>query len=792
MVYEDSTSYVFFSDNDEVKSNDTSEVQFEDYISVPQIDIEQSVRALCLAKDGKSSAIYSPIYESKYLPYPIIISARKILYGAGNSKYLVIGSKAQWRTVLKNVYCHGNLGNHPLSRDYGFRDILNIKTKDECPKQKSYKFVRWVLSGFFNSDLWDEIRDVALIIVDMVTDNSPKLDKTDIEAILSYSNRSATPVVFFIKGYNDNLAEYLKENGVEILTPIADIPTTAFFKPQVYSHHTHDEELSTFLTDYNLRSYKINKNGLKKVIEIRIIEDNKCFSNVYQKYLELTSSLRMSDSNSYGRHVYFLARTFYDSLMEFTGNVNANINGRFEWLTHPIGVNRARFYDAIWNLSDTSQTLAKELIEEADSIIKNFETKKTPKGESLSEILTSYQDQNKTIVLLGKQSAMDGFFRNTFPERASSFERYLVAPDQLENAHLSDIMILLNPVYGRDKTKLLTSCSSKIIILNYPWQTSVTEKSIKDIKEFSSGERFSSREIDSGTDDNRDDSIEVSVIGAINQTNHNKEEVPIETAEKTPIGDFWFNESSDLFEDEPEEDTDEDLPYLNAILDNNDSYEIPKWMVSIENREVVIPENRKIVLVNDQKTYLVKVSKLRPGDRILITKDFNPKSLSDFVWEIMERRFGIMRKTHPGNEWREKLKDYMMEHPGITYPQLFEKLKQMGGVGIETPAAIYLWLESYDIIGPHDFETLEAIAKLVNSEDRSREWWEGIKFIRMRHRRMIRHLWKIFTYSAKELKEKNEEDYVVDTVLGIKISDISKLVRFATVTGTPRKVENHS
>ena len=794
MVYEDSTSYVYFSDSEEVKSEETSRIQlFEDYISVPQVDIEQSIRALCLAKDGKSSVIYSPFYESEYLPYPIIISARKLLYGVENSLYLVIGGKAQWQNVLKNVYCHGNVGNHALSKYYSFRDILNFGTSGRTPKRKSYKHVRWLLSGFFNSDLWGQIEGIALVVVDMVTGITPKLDMMDLEAILAYSTRNSIPVVFFVKNTMDKIAEYLRENGVEILSPpIELVKSKSIFKPQVYSHHTLNQELNAFLTNYNLRSHKIDKNGLNKTIEVRITEDNKYLRNFYQKYLDLASCIRIWDSTSYGRHVYFLARMLYDSVMEFTGNVNTNLEGRFEWIRHPIGANRARFSDAMWKLSDPSRNLAMELIEEADTVMKNFESEQTPKGKCLSELLLNYQAQNKTVFLLGKESALDGFLRNTFPERSSLVERLLVAPDQLENAHPSDIIILLDPVYGRNKTKLLTSCSSNIIILNYPWQVSVTKKSIEEVKDILFGKQLSLKAVTPETNDKPVDLIEVSFTGASNQTKQDEKEVLDETGGATSINDPLFSESNDLFEEDPEEDIDEDISYLNAISDNNGSYELPKWIVSIENREIVIPENRKIVLIKENRTYLIKAPKLKPGDRILITKEFNPKSLSDFVWEVMERKFGIKRKTHPGNEWREKLKEYMIEHPGTTYTQMFEKLKQICNIGIKTPTAIYLWLESYDVIGPHDLETLNSIAKLVNSEDKLKEWWAGIQYIRTRHRRMIRHLWKVFTYSAKELKERSEEDYVVDPNLGIKISEISKLVRFATITGIPRKAEDNT
>ncbi|EQB68502.1 MAG: hypothetical protein AMDU5_GPLC00010G0042 [Thermoplasmatales archaeon Gpl] len=76
IVNEQVRLYSYFSDSEEVRESDIIKVQaLEDSISVPQIDIEQSIKALCLSRESKSSAVCSQFYESRYLPYPIIISA---------------------------------------------------------------------------------------------------------------------------------------------------------------------------------------------------------------------------------------------------------------------------------------------------------------------------------------------------------------------------------------------------------------------------------------------------------------------------------------------------------------------------------------------------------------------------------------------------------------------------------------------------------------------------------------------------------------------------------------------
>ena len=797
-MFKETELYIYFSEDENVKQQDIRNVELiENRIAVPRLDIEQTVRALCLAKDGKSCAVYSPFYESDYLPYPMIISARSMLSSCENSSYLVIGGKQEWQTVLNNVYRHGNVANHALLKYYGYRDIKKLRTGGpKTTKHRSNKSIRWIFSGFYNSDLWDQLEDVALIIVDLVSGTPPKLDRTDVEIIMSYSSKNAIPAVFFLRNPWDKVADYLPGFGVQMIHPtFKTIKINHVETPQIHYHHTHNEELVGFLTGYNLRSYKINKNGIKKAVEIRLIDEDSKFRNLYQKFLEFKSSLWTSDSGSYRRRVYYLSMTLFDATMEFTGAVNINPVGRFEWKTHPLGVARAAFYDAIWYLNEVSKDLALELIDVTDSIMREFETKPTPKGEYLTELLRHCKNINKTPIILGKKEALRGFLQNVFSEFPSDAERLIVSPDQLENAYSSDLLIMLNPLYGRERMKLLTSCTSKLVMLIYHWQKSLALKSIEEVQKLVDGDgipRVNNVNNEPELNNTPEKILEVSLTVNDGTLDQFERKDKVELKSTAEINSLEFNDFSDRADEDLEDDEDEDFSYLSSVPGNDGSYDIQKWIVSIENIEVLIPENRKIVLVNENKTFLTAPSQLMPGDRILITKDFNPRSLSDFVWDILERKFHIKRKIHPGNEWREKLKEYLRKYPGITYPEILEKLMQHGKIGIKTPAAIYFWIESDDVIGPQDLGTLEAIAKLVGLPEKVKEWWGGIQFIRSRHSRMIRHMWQVFKYSATELKERYNEDYVVDPELGITVSEISNLVRFATVTGTPRKRQNNS
>ncbi|MEM0133680.1 MAG: DrmE family protein [Thermoplasmatales archaeon] len=753
--------------------------------------------ALCLTKDGKSCAIYSPFYESGYLPYPMIISAKNMLFGRETSSYLVIGAKQEWQTVLKNVYRHGDVGNHPLLKYYDYRDILSLRTAvSRTTKRKSGKNIRWIFSGFFNNDLWDQLEDVALIIVDLTSGTPPKLDRPDVETIMSYSSKKTIPAVFFLRNPLDKVAKYLHEFGVYMIyPPVKTITKDSLETPQIHSHHTYDQELDAFLTEYNLRSYKINKNGFKKAVEIRRIDEDGQFRNLYRKFCELKSSLLTNDSGDYGRKVWYRCRNLFDATMEFTGAVNVDLTSRFQWMTHPIGEAKDAFFNVIWNLSDISRDLASELIDMVGSLMREFETRPTPKGEYLIEILRYCKTDKKTPIILGKKEALKGFLKNVLSEYSSDAERFIVSPDHLENTYSSDLLIMLNPLYGRERMKLLTSCASKLIILNYPWQESITLKSIDEVQKLVDMESTPFENIvktEQELNNTPENIIKVNITVNENKLDMLERKDTIELKRLAEINSLELTDFNDFSDDDPDEEEDDDFSFLSAFIGNDGSYDIQKWIVPIEKRDVLIPENKKIVLVTENKTFLTTPSRLMPGDRILMTRDLSPRSLSDFVWEILERKFGINRKIHPGNEWREKLKEYVRKNPGITYPEILENLTLQGKIGIRTPTAIYFWLESDDVIGPQDRETLEAIAKLVGSPEKVKVWQSGIQYIRSRHRKLIRHMWQVFKYNATELKEMYNEDYIVDPELGITISEIAKLVRFASITGTPRKLENNS
>ncbi len=775
-VFKRTNQYIYFSDDDDVRFEDTIKVESkEDFISIPEPDIEQTVSALCLLKEGKSCAVYSPFYESRYSPYPMIISAVYLLSNTTYS-YLVIGGKKEWEVVLNNVYRHGNIGNHPLMKYYRFKDILksNSLNPDTTRRKQSYR-VRWLLSSFYQDDLWDQLEDIALIIVDLTSGNSPRFDKTGIEGIMNYSSNSSIPAVFFLKNPLDSISRYLKESGVELVTPKIEMKDIQPHEtPTVPIPNSSNYELNSFLKQYDLRSYKISKNGIKKKIEIIYIEDQDKFRELYNKFNNFLSSLNINRDDSYVKYVKSLGRSLLNEAMEFTGAVNTNTSVKFEWLTHPLGTSRDRFNDAIWMLNEEATESAKEVIDVIDSIMREFESKVTPKGTNLAVTVNAFLNENKTVRVLGKRDALSPFLQHVLPYDSQYIQNMIVPPDQLESADPADILIFLNPVCGRESMKLLTSCAEKLIIINYPWEKKntlcSTEKIRKLIEIKDSDENF----------------IEVKDSGDISSNQPVNEQYSEIKKENVPSIPQFYDFDDDLPDNEEEEE--ENFIDFAAVFGKDGDYTVQKWIVPIQNREVIMPGNRQIVLIKDNETYTGIPSQLKPGDVILISKDFNPKSLSDFVWEIMEKKYGIRRKTHPGNQWREKLKEYIFKHPGITYPQILEKLNENGNIGISTAAAIYLWLESDTIIGPFSNGTLEAIASLVGSKEKINEWKRGIQEIRQKHRRLSIYIGYLSRYNATNLKEKNNEDDIVVPELNIRLSELSKLVQFASVTGYPRKM----
>ena len=797
-ILEETNKFRFFSGSEHVRSGTTNHFQrFVNYISVPNIDVETTINALCRAREGKSSAIYSPFYESHYMPYPLILSARPLLFGQGSYSYLVIGGRREWPPILERVYCHGNTDNHPLFEDYGFRDILNTRPAEgQTGKRKARKYIRWVFSGFHNDKLWYGLKDIALVIVDLTSDDTRDLERIDIEAILAYSSKESIPVIFCLKNPLDKIGGMLYELGVEIIPPTIVLEENQQLISQI-PIQTHDEELKDFLTQYNLRSFKFSQNKFNKIVEIKQIDQNGYFQDFYRQYLELKANLKTFDSNSNGRYAISLARKLYDSVMEFPGAVNTNGGQGFDWRDHTIGQSRENFSDKFFKLSLTNDSVESGdlFLERADAILREFEFKPTPKGHVLIDELKMNQQKNLSSIIMGEKNTLSDFIGNIVSEEDSLGEITIVSPEDLENAKNSDSLIMLTPVYNKERAKLLTSCTERILMLNYPWEVPIDKKAVEEVKTLTKswenknhGTLLKTR----GTSQASDETIKLIVTQVYRPYPENRVNDPVEINEFLEYNDDLFQDSEGSADDKEEEwDEDEDYSYLDSFLPEDDSISFSKWKVPIENMEIIIPENRKIVVIRDNnKPDTTTPSHLKPGDLILISKDFGLKTISDFVWDIMEKRLRINRRNHPSNEWREKLREYMRKTPGISYSQVYEKLSSHGAIGIKTPSAIYLWLESEDIIGPKDLETLQTIANFLGLESRLKDWQKGIKTVRSIHNRMMRYIWRVAKYSASKLNGESYEDYdIIDPRLGISIPELAKLVRFVTVTGPPKKIE---
>jgi hypothetical protein len=796
-ILEETRAYRFFSENEYVRTGITNYFQnFENYISTPMIDIEQTVLALCRAREGKSCAVYSPFYESKYMPYPLILSARSLLAGNMYSSYLVIGGRHEWPSILSHVYRHGDIDNHPLMSDYGFRDILNARLQEKKSKrQRPRKYIRWIFSGFYNSNLWEELDDIALVMVDLISENSHAINRTDLEEILSYSSRKSIPVVFFMKTPLDKVGRILLELGVEIVHPSIILEGTKQPVSPIQSR-THDDGLKTFLTQYNLRSFKFGHNQFRRTIEIKKVEESEKFFDFYRQYSDLNVKLKTEDYNRTGGYVRLLARDLFDSVMEFPGAVNCGGGLGFNWLEHAIGQARESFSDKIHNLSisDDSRDSSDLLLEKADAIMREFEGKPTPKGTVLFNELKKYLQKNLSPIIMGKKNTLENFMKNMFTVKELLVEQLIVTPAGFENANYSDALILLNSVYGRERAKLLTSCTDRIIILNYTWQTRISGAAVEEVKKLVKNWRGETLDT-TGKYQTTIQHPESSINLVMTEANNSSNEGSRTEGEKT---DDYVNDSIPFYKDLIDADDDgddgeenyDDFSYLDLMLERGEAFTISKWKIPIENMEIIIPENRNIVVIKENKTYTTIPSHLKKGDLILISKDYSFKTMSDFVWDIMERRLKINRRNHPSNEWRERLKRYMKTNPRMSYSQLYNKLRSYGTMGVQTPSAIYLWLESDDIIGPKDFETLKTIADFLGMTDRLKDWQMGIRTVRSIHNRMMRHIWRVAKYSARKIREESYEDYdVVDPRLGISVAELSNLVRFVTVTGAPKKME---
>lgn len=784
-VFSVKDSYVYFSEEERNRYEDTLTVtEHEDRIFIPISDIMQTINALCLSIQGKACSVSSPVYESNYIAYPALMSAVPLLLDS-KSYYLIAGNKRLWEKIISCSYRHGTVGNHPLMKRFVYRTISDInESSGNRMNVKSGKAIKWITSGLLNTEQWQKLNNISLIIADLTGENQYGIQKTDIENILNYSKSKSLPVIFFKGNNSEKISKYLCD--LEVIDTswsfdgIGEVRSNSVLGEQL---NTKDDLLRNFISIYNQRSLNISKFGIKKRIYIKLTAESVEFKKVYHTWVSLLKSVDLYDHNKHAKYVTKLSSKLLRAILEFPGQVSKE-QGEIEWRNTSIGMLKEDFYRNIWSLNENSMRIARELNDNIDQILKKYEVNPTPLGKILKETVIEYLNSGKEPVLLGDKDLLTRFFMNDISEETGILFSKIVSVDHLEEIDYANPLIKLGPFINNDKTKLLTSRTNNLVLLIYPWLRNKTENAIKEVQFLI---KLKTQNHDTGIENKEDkkmleqeEIIEVNYEGKEGEFISEREELP------------------ELFESAEEEDNDEFETENLSIFDgshyllNNgepDYDKIPKWIVSLGEKDTIIPENRRIIVLTDEKATSKSPKQLKPGDRILITKDFNPRSISDFIWEIMEKRMKIKRSTHPGNQWRIKLIEYKNDQK-ITSRQIFERLQNIGNIGIMTPVAVYLWLINDEVIGPLDRNTLNAIARLVGQTDKIMEWQQGIKYIRSLHNKLIRHLWRIVEYNANGVDGKFEDDYMIDEKLGIKASELSKLILIAKVSSLPRRIED--
>lgn len=797
VVKEECSHYRYLSDRKDIRGKFRRFDRMpEDGISVPFQDQEIAVKVLTNIGEGRNCMVVSNSYNNSFSPYPLLITARPLLREFDYYPFLVIGGKAVWKSILESVYRHGDTGNHPLSSEHRFPDVSQVShTTNGIGRKRIGKKQKWIFSGFMNSDQWDTLGNISLIVVDLVSDASDDPDQSSIMEILQYSTEHRVPVVFYLDNPWDQIYKYLSEKGLtQVYSNTSESSEGREWGKNLKTDTviSQDPALADFIKGYRTRVSNLRKNTGKRHITIQILNDDSILASIISKKNKAFNMLSGNEED--------IAIT---KVKRISQKITSLTLSELGWTGHPRGDKMVAelaipsmltyLYRLIW-VQGIGDEFREAIVDFGDSVrafVDFYFDLPTQKGLELLDMINEVtQSGNSCTVVVASDELEDEYtsLLEINGIRGVDVRSYFT----LRGSKEPDTAIFVDPPFGWSTNRLMLS-SENVIILSYRYQAKAARNSTENVVNFI---KSSSSKQGEGVDREgvSDDSnlIDVKVSGNVTEVSSKGREgtgkksdmeMELDDSIVPEFNESWSGTDFDDFEEDIDDQTVEQY-------DGIESQEA-RYLIETESGPVRVPESRKIPTIRSGRTFMASPKNIWPGDIILVSKDFNPRPLSDYVWYIMKRAYGISREAHPGDEWRRKLKDYRDAHPEMTKSDILEQLKKMGDTTIMTTVALYEWLDYNEVIGPKSPGTVLAIARLTGCEDRYEDWLRGIRDIRSLHNKLMKHLWKIAKFNIKRLRRGayDTENFYLDRKLKISISDLSKLMTFAEVTRRSVKIE---
>jgi hypothetical protein len=745
---------------------------------------------MCIIEDI-SAGILLPCPESDYSILPLIGPLAHLLVGK-DGYFLIYSKTANWPEIyeklckspsterwehLKSLHPYGILGSDGNIKNFANRRDSTLK----------YNIVFSRLRG--ESELKPDARLRGVIV-----DTGPPRNRLEIEKFrdfIEHAERENVPIVILLSNVKGPYAKELVDRRFPIYCNRMESggPEEKYLRPQGIGIVYEQED---FLSTYQKYSKKVRNQGEGPDISFVSIPGASSLCDLYDSLNALLISIDreaptplVSRVAAYASHLESIIRNMWTTINIYNKASQQYFKGE------PLYTACNRFQILARRLYENNVTAGPKAIDFQSKLLNCvdiLEHESTPKSVWLEQTLDLHKESDHNLVFCNYGRAQQIALNVALEPHISAGKTvYSVTPYNFSKMYPQEEMIFSGVPLNAQTFALFTSTAKRICVLCYPWEEAALHRRVSLYRD-EMRKAVCSRDAFIGAALNRP--IKPSFVKGIDgqvKIPGKKSSLPKGIGERQAPAVIEVGTLLDHLEkgEAPGGENDHGAKRI-----YNDSGTGTRWLIKTDGGNLFLSEDRSMIVVHRTYTDQKPPALLAVGDIILVGRDFNPRPMADYVWDILARR-GLAKEGAVWHLWKMRLKEHLESNPTEDYRTVFNSLKEIGEKGIETPAAVYAWLNSKDLIGPHRKETLTNIGKLLGANQVEIDiWWASICQVRSVLRSAYMHLWRLTRHYASNIMMGEADDIRISPELNIWLSDLAELISFAKVISAPQRIDH--
>jgi hypothetical protein len=195
-----------------------------------------------------------------------------------------------------------------------------------------------------------------------------------------------------------------------------------------------------------------------------------------------------------------------------------------------------------------------------------------------------------------------------------------------------------------------------------------------------------------------------------------------------------------------------------------------------------------VLLLSHNKTDDRWIKGLRPEDTVIFVDGDQKRQLYESILERIQNHPAMGTTYILASYWRQAIREGFFR-TGLTYESFHRKLKELGSK-IETPQAIYFWLQGW-VLGPRDEEDIRRIGQVLEDQVLLQEWKainQAVEKVRGLHLSLARKLNRIIVQAGIMSKEPDSTDECIDRELNLYLDDFRDSVTLHRITSISEEI----